>query len=172
MVLDETYFEFCKESLVGLTNQYENLVILRSLSKWAGLAGLRIGYGIMSKYLVKYIMDIKPPYNVNVAAEAALLASLSDSVNLLSKVDLIVEERKRFVAELATFKNVKIHPSSGNFVLCEFGTNQGIRVYKELENLGIFVRYFNEPRLNDCIRISIGTTKQMEKLTEALHKII
>ena len=172
LVLDETYFEFCKTSLIDLTNQYENLIILRSFSKWAGLAGLRIGYGIMSEDLIKYLMDIKPPYNVNVAAEVALLASLKDSTNLLSKVNLIVDERKRFEVNLSKFNNVKVHPSSGNFVLCEFNSNQGIKVYKELEKLGIFVRYFNEPRLTDCIRISIGTTTEMNKLTEALSKIL
>ena len=158
--------------MVGLIQQYENLIILRSLSKWAGLAGLRIGYGIMSENLVKYIMDIKPPYNVNVAAEAALLASLKDSVNLLSKVDLILKERTIFETQLSRFGDVKIYPSSGNFVLCEFPSNQGIRVYKELEKVGIFVRYFNEPRLTDCIRISIGTSSNMQRLTEALYKIL
>ena len=83
-----------------------------------------------------------------------------------------MEERKRFEANLSKFNNVKVHPSSGNFVLCEFNSNQGIKVYKELEKLGIFVRYFNEPRLTDCIRISIGTTTEMNKLTEALSKIL
>ncbi len=172
VVVDETYHEFAKATLAHLVPHNENLVILRSLSKWAGLAGLRVGYGIMSPRLVKRVIGIKPPYNVNVAAEAALLASMEDAPALLQRVDAIVEERKRFVSFLMDMKPVATWPSHANFVLCQFEPGNGYRVYRGLASRGIFVRYFNTPRLKDCLRISIGTREQMDETMRALQELL
>ena len=77
-MVDEAYFEFAKSSVQNLVLEHPNLIVLRTMSKWAGLAGLRVGYGLMHSSATKYLMEIKPPYNVNVSAEAALLASFED----------------------------------------------------------------------------------------------
>ena len=172
VAVDETYYEFSKSTSAHMVPDYENLIVLRSLSKWAGLAGLRIGYGIMSPTLVKHIIDIKPPYNVNVAAEAALLASLEDAPSLLERVDSIVKERERFFAELEEMDSVVPYPSRANFILCQFAPNEGYRVYKDLATRGIFVRYFSSPRLKDCVRISIGTEDQMNRVLAALNEVV
>lgn len=171
VAVDETYHEFAKATLAHLVPQHENLVILRSLSKWAGLAGLRIGYGIMSPRLVEYLRDIKPPYNINAAAEAALLASVEDAAVLLEKVDTITSERERFISSLKDMKPVKAWPSRGNFVLCQFEPGNGYRVYRGLVGRGIFVRHFDTPRLKDCLRISIGTREQMDSVLRALNEL-
>ena len=71
VVVDEAYYEFCDSTVADMVSEHENLVVLRTLSKWAGLAGLRIGYGIMNEELVQHVIDIKQPYNISVAAEAA-----------------------------------------------------------------------------------------------------
>ena len=118
VVVDEAYHEFARETLAGLVSEYENLVVLRTLSKWAGIAGLRIGYGFMSARLVDHIIDIKPPYNIIVAAEAALLASLEDSELLLGHVDRLIAERKRLFAELQELPGIMPWPSRANFILC------------------------------------------------------
>ena len=171
VVVDETYHEFAKATLANLISQHENLVILRSLSKWAGLAGLRIGYGIMSSRLVEYILDIKPPYNINAAAEAALLASVEDATSLLEKVETITSERERFFSSLRDMGPVKPWPSRGNFVLCQLEPGKGYGVYRGLASRGIFVRYFDTPRLKDCLRISIGTREQMDSVLQALREL-
>ena len=172
VVADEAYFEFSGETSAQMIGEHENLVILRTMSKWAGLAGLRIGYGMMSEDLVRRIMDIKPPYNVNVAAEAALLASLEDAPVLLEKVRLIVEERERMISLLNDIPGVTPWPSSSNYVLCQFAPGKAQELYQGLARRGIFVRFFNTDRLRDCFRTSIGTPDQTDALVAALRELV
>jgi histidinol-phosphate aminotransferase len=102
VVVDETYHEFCGFTVAHLVPEYDNLVVLRSLSKWAGLAGVRLGYGIMTPKLVTYIMGIKQPYNISVPAQTALFATLQDTDLLLQRVRSLVEERERMRGCTAT----------------------------------------------------------------------
>jgi histidinol-phosphate aminotransferase len=172
LVVDETYHEFCGFTAAHLLDDYGNLIILRSLSKWAGLAGLRLGYGLMAPQLVERLIAIKPPYNVSTAAEAALLASLYDSDLLLQRVRLLVEERERMSALLQQLSGVFCYPSKGNFLLCRFPLGQGARIFAELMNRGIFVRRFADPRLEDCLRITAGKTEHTDAIKEALTEIM
>jgi histidinol-phosphate aminotransferase len=172
VVVDEAYFEFCKQTAACLVPEHENLVVLRTLSKWAGLAGLRIGYGIMSPVLVNHIIDIKSPYNVNVAAEAALLASLEDAPALLHNVDLIARERERMYSLLEEIPGLTPLPSAGNFILCRFAPGRAIEVYQALAERGIFVRNFGAERLRDFFRISVGKPDQTDAVIGALKEIV
>ena len=172
VVVDEAYYEFSKQTVAGLTPDHDNLVVLRTMSKWAGLAGLRIGYGIMSPSLVQHIIDIKSPYNVNVAAEAALLASLDDAPALLDNVNLIVEETKRMFSMLEAMPGVTPWPTFGNFVLCQFAPGRADAIYEGLAGRGIFVRNFGSERLQDCFRIGVGTPEQTDALIEAMKELV
>ena len=172
VVVDEAYFEFCGQTSASMIAEHENLVILRTMSKWAGLAGLRIGYGLMSEDLVRRIVDIKPPYNINVAAEAALLASLEDAPALLDNVKLIVDERERLTSLLNELPGVTCWPSSGNYVLCQFAPGRAPELYQGLARRGIFVRFFNTDRLRDCFRAAIGTPEQTDALVDALRELV
>ena len=84
---DETYYEFCGQTVLPLLDEYPNLIVLRTFSKWAGLAGLRIGLGVMHPDVARVMMSVKPPYNVNLAAEIALMASLEDRQGLNERVE-------------------------------------------------------------------------------------
>ena len=172
VVVDEAYYEFCGQTVAGLIPEHENLVVLRTMSKWAGLAGLRVGYGIMSPGLVRHIIDIKSPYNVNVAAEAAILASLEDAPALLEKVALITEERERMHSLLESMPGVTPWPSYGNFILCQLPPGRAQAIYEGLAKRGIFVRNFDSERLRDCFRIGIGTPDQTDALIEALNQLV
>lgn len=172
VVIDEAYYEFCNQSVAHLVPKHENLVVLRTLSKWAGLAGLRIGYGIMSSKIVSHLMDIKSPYNVNVAAEAALLASLEDTEFLLKNVRLIIEERQRMFSLLETLPGVKPWPSFGNFILCQFENKIANKAYEGLAKQGIFVRKFGSKRLEDCFRVAVGTPDQTNVFIDALRELM
>ena len=172
MVVDEAYHEFARETLAGLVSEYENLVVLRTLSKWAGLAGLRIGYGFMSAWLVDHIIDIKPPYNISVAAEAALLASLDDSEVLLGQVGRLISEQKRLFAELQGLPGIKPWPSHANFILCTVEDGNAGEVYEGLARRGVFVRKFGHERLLDCFRVSIGTPEQNDAFLAALAELV
>ena len=172
VVVDEAYCEFAGQTVAGMVPEHENLVVLRTMSKWAGLAGLRIGYGIMSPKLVRYLLDIKQPYNVNVAAEEAVLASLEDADTLLQNVRLIVEERDRMYCLLESIDGVKPWPSRGNYVLCDFQPGRASELYEGLAAQGIFVRMFGHQRLRDSLRISVGTPEQTDAVIGALHELV
>ncbi|MCI0440190.1 MAG: histidinol-phosphate transaminase [Chloroflexi bacterium] len=172
VVVDEAYYEFCGQTMAPLVQEHENLVVLRTMSKWAGLAGLRIGYGIMSPSLVGHLMDIKSPYNVNVAAEAALLASLDDAPALMENVRKIVSERERMFALLRDIPGVTVWPSSGNYILCQLAPGRAQDVFKGLASRGIFVRSFGSERLRDCFRVAVGTPEQTDAFISALREIV
>ena len=170
IVVDEAYYEFSGETSQNLVQDNENLIILRTFSKWAGLAGLRVGYGIMNTKVAGHLMDIKPPYNVNIAAEAAMIASLQDSEYLLGNVAKIVAERTRLFDLLSEITGIKVWPSYGNFILCEFGQNRARIAYEYLATEGIFVRKYESNRLKDCIRVAVGTPSQTDAFIGAIRK--
>jgi histidinol-phosphate aminotransferase len=171
VVLDEAYIEFAGESAAALVLQSENLVVLRTFSKWAGLAGLRAGYGIMAPTLARVLMQMKPPYTPNIAAEVAMLASLEDRERQMESVRAIVEERERMAEQLRRLEVVEVYPSEANFLLCRFPGREGPGVRDALAREGVFVRYFDTPRLRDCIRISVGRPEDTGRLIEALEKV-
>lgn len=168
IVLDEAYIEFSGGSRIDWVRQYSNLIVLRTFSKWAGLAGLRVGYGAFPPDIIEHLWKIKQPYNVNIAGQIAALASLSDREWLLSNVARLVEQRENFFQTLAQFDWLKPYPSETNFILCRIAGRQALAVKKMLAGQGILVRYYNSPGLTDHIRISIGTSEQMARLEEGL----
>ncbi len=172
VVIDEAYYEFAGATLAHLVPYYSNLVVLRTFSKWAGLAGMRLGYGIMDPAVAERLMVVKPPYNLSVASEVALLAALDDKALLLSRVQSIVEERERLFDQLQHLPGLVPIPSSANFILCCISLGEGRQVYYELAKRGIFVRYYDTPLLRDFIRVSVGLHHQNRALVEALQAIL
>jgi histidinol-phosphate aminotransferase len=171
VVVDEAYAEFCDCSFVEMVPQRENLVVLRTFSKWAGLAGLRAGYGVFQAAVAELLHKVKVPYNVNVAAQLAMLASLEDIALLRQRVKLIVRERERLLGELAAVPGLRPFPSETNFILCRIETLDARDVWQRLRRQGIFIRYFDEPMVRDCIRISVGRPEDSQRLLAALREI-
>ncbi len=171
LLLDEAYYEFSGETLASFVTTYPNLMVLRSLSKWAGLAGLRVGYGLFPDKIADYLLRIKMPYNVNVAALLAVEESLKDVDYLLGTVKKMVAERERLFDELAGLDWVKPYPSRANFILCRLSKGTGKDVRQQLQQRGILVRYFDTPRLKDCIRISVGKPEHTDAIVKALREI-
>ncbi len=151
--------------------EYDNLAVLRTFSKLAGLAGLRVGYGAFPEWLLPHMWKIKQPYNINVAASLAALAALQDRDWLHEKVALIVQERERMVAELAQFDWLQAYPSQSNFVLFRVLGRDARQLKLDLEQHGVLVRYFNKPGLDNCIRISAGRSEDTDKLVSALQEL-
>ena len=172
VVVDEAYFEFCGQTAMPLLAEYPNLVALRTFSKWAGLAGLRIGLGAMHPDLAGTIMTVKPPYNVNLAAEVALIASLEDIPALLERVQSIIAERERMAGLLAAIPGVHPYPSQANFILVRLPDGCGARIFDALCNRGIFLRHWNNARLADCIRISVGLPAETDAVAAALSELV
>ncbi len=179
VVIDEAYAEFSGTSLADLVPEHPNLIVLRTFSKWAGLAGLRIGYGVFPLGITRHLWKTKQPYNVNVAAQAAALASLEDLDYLLANVQRIVAERERLHTELGKLDFLHPYPSRSNFILCRVLSLSKGRVLGRdarqlklsLEREGILIRHFNKPGLRDYIRISVGKPEQTKVLLQALREV-
>ena len=171
VVLDEAYYEFSGHTLVPLASDHDNLIILRTFSKWAGLAGLRVGYGIFPQKIAGHLMRVKPPYNVNIAAQIAAMESLKDLDYLQPTIRVIIAERERLFTRLAEIEWLKPYPSKANFILCHVSGRQARKVHQELRRRGISVRYFDTPRLRDYLRISVGKPEHTDALIAALTQI-
>ena len=172
VVVDETYYEFCGHTVMPLVDEYSNLVVLRSFSKWAGLAGLRIGLGVMQPELAETMMAVKPPYNVNQAAEVALITSLEDRELLLERVRTLAEERDRMLALLGEIPGIKVWPSQANFILVRVPEGRAEEIFDGMCSRGIFLRYFSTPQLKDCIRTSVGMPHETDAVVSALADLV
>ncbi len=172
VVVDEAYYEFSGQTVAPLVSQYENLMVLRTFSKWAGLAGLRVGYGLFPPKIADYLLRIKMPYNVNVAALVAVEESLKDADYLMSTVKTIIDERGRLFGELEKLKWLKPVPSQGNFILCAVLKGEAKEFRQKLQDKGILVRYFDQPLLRNYIRVSVGKPEHTDALIKALKEIL
>jgi len=172
VVVDEAYAEFAGESCAGLVRERPNLVVLRTMSKWAGMAGLRLGYMVADPELIDVVLRVKQPYNLNAAAEAAALASFDDLAMLQERVRAIVEERDRMASLLAGLPGVEVTPSRANFLLCRLAQVEARRVYERLLERGVMVRYFDTPLLRNHLRISAGRPQDTDALVAALGGIL
>jgi len=175
VVLDEAYIEFAGENLGASLSRIrevptrENLVVLRTFSKWAGLAGLRIGYGAFPKWLMPTLWKSKQPYNVNVAASVAAQVSLEHADELAEVVKRLKNERTRLFSALQAISFLKPYPTQSNFILCQVTARDATELKSRLaQEHGIFIRYFNKPGLRDHIRISVGRAEDTDRLVEAL----
>jgi len=177
IVLDEAYIEFTDEKLgAGLSRirevpGHENLVVLRTFSKWAGLAGLRIGYGAFPQWLMPTLWKSKQPYNVNVAASVAAQVSLAHADELAVIVALLQNERGRMFSALQEISYLQPYQTRSNFILCRVIERDALEVKTRLaQEHGILVRYFNKPGLRDHIRISVGKPEDTDRLLQALKE--
>ena len=188
VVIDEAYIEFAgrERSSVPLVAEHENLVVLRTFSKWAGLAGLRAGYGVMSPALASVLMTIKQPYNLNVAASDAVVAAIADRELLDERACKICATRGRLTEALAAIAWLTPYPSDANFILCRLDGLDAVEVKARLAKRGIFVRYFprrardSVPRraqdsvdtpMRNHLRISVGLEEHVEPVVKALREI-
>ncbi|CAG0946794.1 partial histidinol-phosphate aminotransferase, partial [Anaerolineae bacterium] len=168
LVLDEAYAEFAGESYATRVPTQSNLIILRTFSKWAGLASLRVGYCIAPKAVAAKILQIKPPENVNSAGIVAARASLDDAAYLLANVRRIVEERERLSVALAQLGFLQPIPSRANFILCRVAGRAAREIFNALAARDILIRAFKSPLLREYVRIAVGTPEQNEILLKAL----
>lgn len=179
VVVDEAYIEFTDAggqlgeelSLIREVEKRENLVVLRTFSKWAGLAGLRVGYGALPSWLAVALWKIKQPYNVNVAGTQAALASLDDIDWLAGNVARIRAERRRLFDQLKTIPYLSPLPSQANFILCRVADRSAAELKNSLAQKGVLVRYYTSKGLTNCIRVSVGRPQDTDRLIKALEEL-
>jgi histidinol-phosphate aminotransferase len=171
VVLDEAYAEFAGRSLVDWVPHFKNLIVLRTFSKWAALAGLRAGYGALPLHVAAHLWKLKPPFNVNVAAEAGILASLADKDYLLANVGRLVEARERLFLALSEVPYLRPYPSQGSYILSQVVGRDARAVRDALAERGILVRHYSSPRLAGFIRVTAGRGRDNEALLDGLASV-
>ena len=176
VVIDEAYVDFGGDSAIPLVKKYKNLVVVRTFSKSYGLAGMRIGFAAADKELIDALRRIKDSFNsypVDFLAETAAVAALSDKEYFKAQANKVIKTRQAFCERIgaAGFSYI---PSSANFVFVTHKTVTAEKLYKELKESGVLVRWFNKPRISNYLRITIGTDEDMlicaEKLIELADK--
>ncbi|HEY9665973.1 MAG TPA: histidinol-phosphate transaminase [Coleofasciculaceae cyanobacterium] len=171
LVVDEAYVDFAESDALELVNKYDNVIILRTLSKGYSMAGLRLGFGVANPALLEGLIKVKDSYNVDAVACAVGAAAIADQHHKITNAQKIKASRTQLMDALKQL-GFYILPSEANFVLAQFPSGNAEHLYKKLKEQGILVRYFNQPRLTDKLRITVGTPEQNEALIQVLSKII
>jgi histidinol-phosphate aminotransferase len=171
VVLDEAYIEFAKEpSLASEIKRRSNLVVLRTLSKAWGLAAARVGYALAAADVVSYLLKVKMPYNMNKLSEGAAMAALGRTERLAELRKSILAERDRLAERLGRL-GARVYPSEANFLLVR--VPGAAEAAEALAGCGLIVRTWSrEPRLEDCMRITVGRPEENDKLLEALAPLM
>ncbi|KAJ0980549.1 hypothetical protein J5N97_008804 [Dioscorea zingiberensis] len=170
VVLDEAYIEFANlKSKMEWVKKHENLIVLRTFSKRAGLAGLRVGYGAFPLSIIQYLWRAKQPYNVSVAAEVSACAALQNPDYLERVKNSLVQERERLYNLLKEVSFLKPFPSYSNFILCEVTCGKDAKKLKEdLAQMGVMIRHYNNKELKGYVRVSVGKPEHTDALMECL----
>ena len=174
VVIDEAYAAFSGETCVDLLDQFDNLVVVGTFSKSRGMAGARLGYIISSKEIIEDLDKVKysiNPYNVNCLTQAAGASVLENNDYYISCIKEICETRDSFSEDLKEL-GFTVIPSFANFVFAKHEKISGKHIAEELRNKKILIRRFDKERINEYLRISIGTPEQMRDVVVALGKIV
>lgn len=170
VVLDEAYIDFAeRESWLNKLKDYPNLVILQTLSKAYGMAGIRLGILYGSSEIIAILNKIKPPYNINELTQEKAFVGIANTAKIKDEVNTIIKERNNLIKGLSTIDFIKyIYPSDANFILIKVD-NATMRYNQLIEN-GIVIRNrSSQPLCNNCLRITVGTPLENEQLIKILQ---
>jgi histidinol-phosphate aminotransferase len=170
LVVDEAYVDFAASegaSAIPLIHRLANLIVLRTFSKSFSLAGMRIGLAFASEDIVAGLMKVKDSYNVNRLSLVAATAALSDMAWMARNARRIQKARKKLSTALMR-TGYQVYPSHANFILARTPGRNLKPIYEELKRRKILVRYFDVPALQDCVRITIGTPKEIQAVIEQM----
>jgi histidinol-phosphate aminotransferase len=170
VIVDEAYIDFGGVSALSLLDKYENLLVVRTFSKSRSMAGLRIGYAIGSEELIRAMSDVKYSFNSYTMNRPSLLLgveSIEDEAYFRNTVDKIVKTRAWFGEEMKAL-GFSFPDSKANFIFASHATVPAKRIFEAAKQKGIYVRYFNKPRIDNYLRITIGTDEQMRTFIEFL----
>lgn len=174
VIIDEAYIDFGGESAVKLIDRYENLLVTQTFSKSRSMAGMRIGMAIGSPELIEMLGAVKDSYNSypldRLAIEAGI-ASVNDEDYLRRTTAMVCATRERITSELRTL-GFDVPDSGTNFLFAEHSSVPAKRIFEHLRDKGIYIRYWDKPRISNRLRITIGTDEQMDRLTAAVKELL
>jgi histidinol-phosphate aminotransferase len=174
VVVDEAYIDFGGQTAAALIDQYDNLLVVQTMSKSRSLAGMRVGYAMGSEHLIEGLNRIKNSFNSYPLGHiqiAAAIAAFNDSQYFENTTQKVISERQNVVEQLENL-GFEVLPSKANFVLAHHPENAADTLANSLRDKGIIVRYFAKPRIDQYLRITIGTERQNKLLINSLEQIL
>lgn len=174
VIVDEAYVDFGGESAIRLTDRYDNLLVVQTFSKSRSMAGIRIGCAVGSRALIRAMTDVRYSYNsytMNLPSQILGAAALEDEAYFKKTVDTIIATRERAKERLSAL-GFSFPDSKANFIFASHKTAPARELFEALKREEIYVRYFNQPRIDNYLRITVGTEEEMERLFEALERYL
>jgi histidinol-phosphate aminotransferase len=167
VVVDEAYVDFADENCLGLARECDNVIVLRTLSKSFSLAGMRCGFAVANENLIMGLGKVKDSFNMDRVSIAAGAAAIADIGYARRNAEEIKRTRSRLRAGLEEL-GFAVYPSQANFVLARIAEPRAEKIHEYLSERHIFVRYFDKRCLRDCLRITVGTDEEIDRLLEEL----
>lgn len=173
VVVDEAYYEYSKETVIDLIRAYPNLVVTRTFSKWAGLAGLRVGYVVASEKVINSLLNIKLPYNVNSVGQYLASYVIDNKEDFLKRLEKHIALRDTAIKKMKNFNEVSVLPSKSVYVILKLkNTGDSKELIELLEKNGIFVKPIEQPLLEHSLRINFGTKLEIDRFCSVFQKWI
>ncbi len=174
VIVDEAYVDFGGETALPLVDKYDNLLVVRTFSKSRSMAGLRIGYAIGNPKLIKYLSDVKYSFNsytMNMPSIILGVESIADDDYFKNTVAKVIDTREWFKAEIKKL-GFTCPPSAANFLFITHESIPAKEIFEKAREAKIIVRYFNKPRIDNYLRVTIGTREEMESFLSFLNKLV
>ena len=172
LLIDEAYAAFSRDNALRLVEKHDNIIIVRTLSKSHSAAGIRVGFGVGHRDLIKWVDAVRDPFNIGTLHQIAAATVLGDTDYVNGNIKQIIEGRK-FLTEKLTGLNFKVYPSEANYILLKCrNAEDAKRLEESLKNQNIYVRSFPDKRLQSCLRITVGTPEINIKVVEAIEKAV
>jgi len=174
IVIDEAYYEFSQETFLPWVHECERVVVLRTLSKAFGLAGLRVGYMIAQPQVINEVQKVKLPYNLNAFSQVSASLAIENAPLFLPIVQGIMDEQKRIAEGLDAIYGIKVYPSKANFILFKIVEDICAKdIFDLLINEGILIRYLSDtPGLSNCLRVTVGRPDENNEFLGAMKRIM
>src|SRR5690606_16654800 len=174
VVVDEAYIDFGGESAIALVQRYPNVVVVQTLSKSYALAGLRVGFAVASKEIVAGLVKVKDSFNsypLDALAQAGAAAAISDQAYLKQASQKIIDARQTLSTQLESL-GFSVLPSHTNFVFASHPDYNAASLQRALRERGVLVRHFAQGRIQDYLRITVGTPEQCDRLITTLTSVM
>lgn len=173
LVVDEAYVDFARGNCLELINKHKNVLVLRTLSKGYSLAGLRFGYGVANAKLIAGLNKVRDSYNCDAISVLLACEAISDQKTMRENARKVKDEREQLGDRLRA-AGFDIPKSQANFLLAQMPTKYPLtakQLYKELKQHKVYIRYFEQTHLANCVRITVGTPKQNETLLQTMQEV-
>lgn len=170
--IDEAYVDFADDSCMDFPKRFDNVIVGRTFSKSFSLAGMRLGIGVANPAIINEFLKTKDSYNMNTVAQAVGLAAMDDYAQMQANAAKIRATRARLASALGGL-GFRIPPSQSNFLLAFWDGDPTAReIFEALKERGIYLRYFNTRRINNALRITVGTDEEVDRLIQSLTQIL